>query len=141
MNTLAFSRRALLAASGLVMISGRGAWGAADPVAETTAGKVRGRSEGGVHVFKAIPYGDTTAGANRFMAPKPPKPWAGIRDCFEYGPQTPQGTGPAVAPAPAPQPSRNAPRPTVWRRSDALHRPAGASALDTVHQHGCDSHG
>ena len=37
--------------------------------------------------------------------------------------------------------SRNAPRPTVWRRSDALHRPAGASALDTVHQHGCDSHG
>ena len=129
MNTLAFSRRALLAASGLVMISGRGAWGAADPVAETTAGKVRGRSEGGVHVFKAIPYGDTTAGANRFMAPKPPKPWAGIRDCFEYGPQTPQGTGPAVAPAPAPHPSLYAARPEP-QSEDCLILNVWTPALD-----------
>src|SRR5205085_11821837 len=68
----------------------------AGPVVETAYGKVRGRTGGGVHVFKAIPYGDTTTGVNRFMPPKPPKPWTGVKDCFEYGPSTPQGDGPEV---------------------------------------------
>lgn len=64
------------------------------PVVETAYGRVRGVSRNGVHVFKAVPYGDTTAGENRFMPPRPPKPWAGVRECLDYGPQTPQGTSP-----------------------------------------------
>ena len=39
---------------------------------ETTAGKLRGIVVDGVSVFRGVRYADTTAGANRFMAPRPP---------------------------------------------------------------------
>jgi para-nitrobenzyl esterase len=60
------------------------------PVVETTAGKVRGTSSNGIHSFKGIPYGASTAGANRFMAPVKPKAWSGVRDATRYGHQAPQ---------------------------------------------------
>lgn len=62
-------------------------------VAETTYGKVRGYTEGGVHTFKGIPYGGSTSGDGRFMPHRPPTKWAGVRDCLEYGPISPQWQG------------------------------------------------
>ena len=38
---------------------------AQDPVVETAAGRVRGRVDSGVYVFKDIPYGASTAGETR----------------------------------------------------------------------------
>ncbi|MGD2047237.1 MAG: carboxylesterase family protein, partial [Gemmatimonadota bacterium] len=61
-------------------------------VAETTHGRVRGTTEEGVRVFKGIPYGANTTGANRWMPPRDPEPWTGVRDALEYGPTAAQGT-------------------------------------------------
>jgi para-nitrobenzyl esterase len=61
--------------------------------ATTSAGTVRGIVDEGINVFKGIPYGDTTAGRNRFMPPKPPVAWKGTRDALAYGPTAPQTVG------------------------------------------------
>ncbi|MDC7685135.1 carboxylesterase/lipase family protein [Asticcacaulis sp. BYS171W] len=59
------------------------------PVAVTAYGKVRGRTERGVHVFKGVRYGADTA-PNRFRPPRLPEPWTGIRNAFDFGPACPQ---------------------------------------------------
>jgi para-nitrobenzyl esterase len=64
------------------------------PIVETAAGKVRGVLQGGTHIFRGIPYGASTAGINRFMPPRKPEPWAGVREVFQNGPTAPQLTGP-----------------------------------------------
>jgi para-nitrobenzyl esterase len=66
-------------------------------LAKTTAGPIRGRVEDGIFVYRGVPYGMDTA-KTRFAAPQPPEPWTGVKDCFEWGPQTIQ---PYQAPAPA----------------------------------------
>lgn len=63
---------------------------AEESIVETAAGKIRGRVDSGVHVFKGVPYGASTAGKMRFMPPAKPTPWSGVRDAFEYGPMAPQ---------------------------------------------------
>ena len=58
--------------------------------ARTRFGSVRGVRASGVNVFKGVPYGADTGGANRFMPPRDPAPWSGIRETVEYGPAAPQ---------------------------------------------------
>ncbi|HVI33215.1 MAG TPA: carboxylesterase/lipase family protein [Phenylobacterium sp.] len=66
-----------------------GAWGADHPVAQTTAGRVRGYLDGGVRVFRGVRYGADT-GPRRFQPPVPPTPWRGIVEAHAYGPASPQ---------------------------------------------------
>src|SRR5215471_17104407 len=59
-------------------------------VVETTYGKVQGIATAGIKEFKGIPYGAPTGGKNRFMPPKKPASWTGVRECFAHGQCCPQ---------------------------------------------------
>ncbi|MDP3740516.1 MAG: carboxylesterase family protein [Hyphomonadaceae bacterium] len=106
-----FSRRTILMtgmATGLAACTTAPSASSGPAVVETTAGKVQGLVEGGVQVFKGVPYGASTAGQGRFRAPKPPAPWTGVKETIAYGPPTPQGA-PSTAPPPAPRPAGSPP--------------------------------
>ena len=51
---------------------------------------MRGFLDGGVFTFKGVPYGQTTAGENRWLPAKPPKPWGDEYPALIYGGNCPQ---------------------------------------------------
>jgi para-nitrobenzyl esterase len=57
---------------------------------ETDGGRIQGLISSGIRQFKGVPYGASTAGVNRFQAPKPVKPWMGVRNCLGYAAVSPQ---------------------------------------------------
>lgn len=59
-------------------------------VAKTQYGKVRGFLDGGVFTFKGIPYGQNTAGENRWLPAKAPEPWKDEYPALIYGANCPQ---------------------------------------------------
>jgi para-nitrobenzyl esterase len=59
-------------------------------IVETSYGTVRGIVDNGIRIFRGIRYGATTAGGNRFRAPRPPENWAGVRDTVSFGHTAPQ---------------------------------------------------
>ena len=59
-------------------------------VTKTQYGKVRGYILHDLYQFKGIPYGANTTGENRFMPPKEPEPWEGVRLALNYGDMAPQ---------------------------------------------------
>ena len=63
---------------------------APSPAVETVHGRIRGYVDDGVYDFRGIPYGADTSGANRFMPPRQPEPWTGVRDTVELGLRAPQ---------------------------------------------------
>ena len=93
MRRRTFITSTTIAGAGLVLP--RLTFAAATPGAtvQTKSGALRGFVDNGVQVFKGIPYGASTAGANRFMPPRALQPWTGVRDAFEYGGRSPQILG------------------------------------------------
>lgn len=61
-------------------------------VVQTQYGKVRGYILRGIYTFCGIPYGASTAGENRFMPPKEPESWKGVRPAVFWGDSAPQIT-------------------------------------------------
>jgi para-nitrobenzyl esterase len=74
-------------------------------VVKTTAGPVRGVRNGGITIFKGIPYAGSPAGPGRFKAPPKLQPWTGVRDALVYGPQAIQPPDPGWPKEWAPAPS------------------------------------
>jgi len=66
-------------------------------IAKTQYGKVRGFLDGGVFTFKGVPYGQTTAGENRWLPAKPPEPWTDEYPALAYGANCPQNVHPWTA--------------------------------------------
>ena len=90
------NRRSLLAAAGASFLTAGAARAAtADlfPIVETADGRLRGLVSGGIKVFKGVPYGADTSGANRFRPPQPVRKWAGVREALDYGNVCPQVPG------------------------------------------------
>ena len=117
------NRRTVLGATVSVIAAGIGGSAAkADTAPEVTTayGKIRGITAGGVHAFKGIPYGASTAGANRFMPPRKPEAWTGVRETIAYAGRSPQAPGSAQRPELA----------SVWGPVDTL--PVGEDCL-TLH--------
>ncbi len=57
---------------------------------DTSAGRVRGRWEEGVAVFRGVPFAAPPVGPHRFAPPQPVTPWDGVREAFRFGPPPPQ---------------------------------------------------
>jgi len=78
-----------IAAASVALETRAWAWAGALPIATTSAGRVSGYTEGGVHVFKAIPYGADTS-RTRFQPPLPPEKWSGVKECTRFKTMAPQ---------------------------------------------------
>ena len=61
------------------------------PMVETESGRIQGTDEGGVAVFRGIPFAASPVGDLRFAAPAPHPAWPGVRDADRPGPSVPQG--------------------------------------------------
>ncbi|HKK41314.1 MAG TPA: carboxylesterase family protein, partial [Bacteroidales bacterium] len=59
-------------------------------LADTQYGKVKGYVLRGINYFLGIPYGADTSGANRFMPPQKPEPWADVFPAVFWGNSAPQ---------------------------------------------------
>src|SRR5437588_1448699 len=62
----------------------------ADLIVQTTTGAVQGASEGGLTVFRGVPFAAPPVGPLRFRPPQPVAPWNGVRPATEYGAWAPQ---------------------------------------------------
>ncbi|WP_374306537.1 carboxylesterase/lipase family protein [Dongia sp.] len=61
-----------------------------ESIVETSNGSIRGVFASGVHSFRGVRYGDTTAGKNRFRPPQPAPKWAGVITALRPGASAPQ---------------------------------------------------
>ncbi|WP_083430653.1 carboxylesterase family protein [Alicyclobacillus macrosporangiidus] len=62
----------------------------------TQFGLVEGERQGGVSVWKGIPYAAPPTNSLRFCAPQRPEPWAGVRLAKKFGPASLQFESPSM---------------------------------------------
>jgi para-nitrobenzyl esterase len=67
-----------------------------EPIVATKEGRLRGAQlqDPAVYVFKGVHYGQSTAGAARFKAPKRVTQWQGVKDAMNFGSICPQAGAP-----------------------------------------------
>jgi para-nitrobenzyl esterase len=63
------------------------------PVVHTQQGDLRGTGTG-MRIYRGIPYAAPPVGPLRWAEPQPAKPWQGVRDASDYGPNCMQQAAP-----------------------------------------------
>ncbi len=117
---------------------------AAEPMVTVSGGTLMGQHEGGLNIFRSIPFAAPPVGHRRFRAPEPAETWEGVRSATDFGPSCVQPPLPATslyADAPkamdedcltlnvwAPEDAENAPV-MVWIYGGALQRGSSASPM------------
>ena len=97
------------------------------PVVDAPAGAVMGRTEGGLAVFKGLPYAAPPVGPGRWAPPRPADRWTGVKDAGRFGPacfQPRSGPGSIYADDPGPM-SEDCLSLNIWA-------PAGAKGLPVL---------
>lgn len=59
-------------------------------IGNCVSGKLEGRLENGLHVFRGIPYAAPPVGPRRWLPPQPVEPWTGVRPATDFGNACPQ---------------------------------------------------
>jgi para-nitrobenzyl esterase len=101
-----------------------------EPVVRTASGLVRGRrpAQGGIAVFRGIPFARPPVGDLRFAAPHPARPWDGVREAAEFGPPPPQSAF-QLSPVPEPAPGTD---PYDWLTVNVFTPDPGAAGLPVM---------
>src|SRR5690554_2948887 len=55
------------------------------PTVEIGSGKLQGKAQGSLHVFKGIPYAQPPVGERRWQPPIPADHWEGVRNAENFG--------------------------------------------------------
>ena len=66
-------------------------------IVETRYGRIEGVEAEGVRSWRGVPFARPPVGPWRWRAPRPPEPWAGVRDAQRFGPVAPQNSSPTLA--------------------------------------------
>jgi para-nitrobenzyl esterase len=102
-----------------------------EPVVRIANGPVRGRRDPdghGITAFRGIPFAQPPVGDLRFAAPRPARPWDGVRDAAVFGPPPPQSAY-AVTPAPPGPPGAD---PDDWLTVNVFTPDPGAAGLPVM---------
>ncbi|MGB9381937.1 carboxylesterase family protein [Candidatus Binatus sp.] len=54
-------------------------------IVSTCYGRLEGKEQDGLRVFKGVPFAAAPDGVRRWLAPKKPATWAGVRDARRFG--------------------------------------------------------
>jgi len=67
-------------------------------IVTTKNGKLEGYTQDGLYVFKGVPYAAPPVGNLRWLPPRPPESWSGVRPAKEFDAIAPQNAMPFEAP-------------------------------------------
>jgi len=59
-------------------------------IVETSSGKIEGVFRKGLYKFCGVPYAAPPVGGRRWLPPRSPEPWGGVRPAKEFAPNAPQ---------------------------------------------------
>jgi para-nitrobenzyl esterase len=78
-----------------------------NPVVATKSGKIVGKFENDLYIFKGIPYAVPPVGELRWLPPQPVKKWDGVLEAKEFGAIAPQTVMPMGVFGQVPQPPQS----------------------------------